>query len=501
MQTKYYRSFIKDNSVVIGGHILVYMKSLIIMPIIVKTVGVTIYGGFVLLASLFGVAFGISSFGAGFRAKRFMPSAKTMSERRELFYPQFYFNLLIILILSVMFVLLRDPLNRVIFKHDIVFSIWIVPLYLTCYLLFSQGSDYFRYTSRVHYMTITALCFPYLHICFVLLYLYIFGSINIDMLVISMSLSALLVALPSFRVIIREIGVSFVWYKAANLIADIKLGFPLVLGLILDFILAGSDRYLIAFYMSLADVGYYVPGYVLGSLIAFLPRAMGTAVPQLISKAVDTNNEGEAHEMLNYAIKIFLLAAIPFIFATAALAKPILTLLANAEVAHRSQWVTPIVALGTAFYGLNIILSSILFVRMRTFAILKMNLSAAIFNLLTNAILLLVLTNIIVAAITTFLSYLIAFVYITIQVRIVWPVSFQPLVIFKSIVASLLMASMLFWAPFNTGGATTAIILAGKVLFGFATYILCLFLLRTFTTTELRFMKAVLLNDALIRPN
>jgi O-antigen/teichoic acid export membrane protein len=64
MSQSYSRSFIKDNAVVIGGYILVYMKGIILMPMIIKTVGVTIYGGFVLLSSILGIVFGISSFGA-----------------------------------------------------------------------------------------------------------------------------------------------------------------------------------------------------------------------------------------------------------------------------------------------------------------------------------------------------------------------------------------------------------------------------------------------------
>ena len=355
MAMTYSRSFIKDNAIVIAGHILVYMKGIILMPIIIKSVGVTIYGGFILLTSILGIAFGLSSFGAGFRAKRFMPSAKAMTERSMLFYPQFYFNILIILTLSFLFVLLEKPLNTHLFKNEVSFSIWIVPLYLVLYLLYSQGSDYFRYTSRVHYMMLAGLCFPYLHIGFILLYLYAYGPISINMLVISMALSATLIAIPTFWVIFREIGAKISFYKAGSLISDIKLGFPLVFGFIVDFILAGSDRYFIAFYLTVSAVGYYSSGYMLGSLIIFIPKAMGTALPQLMSKAVDSKNEFEAQRMLNYAIKIFLLLAIPFIFGSIVLGKPILTLLANREVAENAYWVTPIVTLGTLFYGLNII--------------------------------------------------------------------------------------------------------------------------------------------------
>ena len=48
MPESYSKSFLRDNAIVIVGVALVYMKGIILMPIIIKTVGVTIYGGFVL---------------------------------------------------------------------------------------------------------------------------------------------------------------------------------------------------------------------------------------------------------------------------------------------------------------------------------------------------------------------------------------------------------------------------------------------------------------------
>jgi O-antigen/teichoic acid export membrane protein len=365
MSQSYSKSFIKDNSIVITGHILVYMKGIILMPIIIKTVGVTIYGGFVLLTSILGIVFGLSSFGAGFRANRFMPSAADITARRNLFYPQFFFQIISILLLSLLLILLDRQINIYIFKNEINYSVLVIPCYLILYVIYSQGSSYFRYTSRVHYMTAATLCFPYFHIGFILLFFYGYHFININVLVLSQTLSAFLIAAPCFWIIFREIGVKFSFYNLEGLVSDIKLGFPLVLNFIVDFILAGSDRYFIAFYMTVSAVGCYNPGYVLGSLIVFIPKAMGTALPQLMSKAVDSKNEYEAQRMLNYALKIFLLLAIPFIFGSMVLGKPILTLLANSKVAENAYLVTPIVALGTLFYGLNIILSNVLFVRMK----------------------------------------------------------------------------------------------------------------------------------------
>lgn len=497
MSQTYYRSFIRDSVVVIGGHVLVYLKGIIIMPIIIKSVGVTIYGGFVLLTSILGIAFGLSSIGVGFRARRFMPSTNGMTERGDLFYPQFYFNTLSILILSLLFVLLEKPLNTKLLGNEVSYSIWIVPLYLVSCLLFSQGTDYFRYTSRVHYMMLAITSFPYLHIGFILLFLYAFGTISIstNMLVISMALSSLLVAVPCFWVILREIGVRTSFYKARSLASDIKLGFPIVLGYIVDVILAGGDRYFIAFYLSVTDVGYYVPGYVLGSLMVFVPKAMGTALPQLLSRAVDCGNESEARTMLNYAIKIYLLLAIPFIFGCLALSKPILTLLANQEVAERAFWVSPIVALGTLFYGLNVILSNVMFVRLKTKAMFKMNLIAALFSLVANTLLIYFFRNIIVAAITSFLSFSIAFAYIYRKVMKEWFVDFHPATIAKAIVASAIMYGTIWLILIGAERPITVSIVISTSVVGILVYTGTLFLSRTFTRRETGYLREMILHN------
>jgi len=486
-----YRSFIKDNAIVLIGHILIYLKGIILMPIIIKTVGVTIYGGFTLLSSILGIAFGLSSFGAGFRARRFLPSAETMSARSDLFYPQFFFSLLSTIFFSILLMILDKQINFYFFKNEISYSLLIIPAYLIFYFLYSQGMDYFRYTSRIHYMTVIGLTFPYLHIALILIFFYIYRIISINMLMISHALSAAIIAIPCFWIVFKEIGLNFKFYNIKSLLSDIKLGFPLIINFILDFILAGSDRYFIAFYLTVTDVGFYVPGYVLGSLIILIPKAMGTALPQLMSKAVDKKNDHEAQLMLNYAIKIFILLTIPFILGSVILGKQILSLIANSEVASKAHWVTPIVALGSLFYGLNMFLSHVLYVRIKTYAILKMNLFAALISLLSNAILFYFFKSILVAAVTTLVSYLIAFLYITsIVSRENWHVDYQPATILKSIIASLLMSALLLYLiSFNNGNSSIAM-LGGAVGVGILIYTSTLFALRTFTTKELQFVRS-----------
>jgi len=287
-------------------------------------------------------------------------------------------------------------------------------------------------------------------------------------------------------------GIRFSFYRQKELISDIRLGFPLVLGFIVDFILSGSDRYFIAFYMSVTAVGYYNPGYVLGSLIVFIPKAMGTALPQLMSKAVDGKDVVEAERMLDYAIKIFLLLAIPFVFGGMVFSRPILTLIANREVAENAYLVTPLVGLGSIFYGLNLILSNVLFVRMKTYAMFKMNLIASLFSVIANAILLYFFRNIVITGITTFLSYLIAFLYIrSIVKNEKWLVDMQPAVILKSVVASLCMAILLFIISSRVKDLNSMTLLIGGLILGIFVYFVVLLLLRTFSKKELQFVRGL----------
>lgn len=492
MSNAYAKSFIKDNGIIIFGNVLNYMKSIILMPLLIKTVGVTIYGGFVLFVSLLGIVIGVSSLGAGFRAQRFLPSTVDRTARHALFFPQFYFQFASILCLSLILILLCIPIDKYIFKGAVSYHILVIPVYLVCIFLFAQSTNYFRYTSRILYMTVGGILFAFLDIAFILAYFYLVGYLSINILVLSQALSGLIIAAPCLWLIYKEIGIRPSFYKnIRDLISDIKIGFPLVVNYLIDFVLAGSDRYLIAFYMTVSAVGYYNPGYTLGSLILFIPKAMGGAMPQLLARAVDSNSDDEGKRMLNYAIKFFLLAAIPFIFGCIVLSRPILTLLANEEVARNAYLVTPVVALGALFYGLNQILSNVLFVRFKTDKLAKMNFFASFISVTLNFILIYFFRNIIVAAITSLVSFFMAFIYISGVVRRDgWHIDFQPVTIVKSISAAILMCLVLsgFSTLFDSISRIGFVLIA--VMIGIAAYTCGLFILGTFSRKELQFVRS-----------
>jgi len=491
-----YRTFVKNNLIILSGHLLIYAQGVILMPIIIKTIGVKVYGGYSILITSVGFLMAIASFGVGFRRSRYLPSAKDAEERRTLFYPQFYINFASLMLLSLGLILSYPIMDRLFFKGDLHFSIWLVVPYYCFYLLYGQTTSYFRYTHRISVFNYSTLSYACLNIIMILLLIFLGYKLTINVLFIIQIISSFLVALPLTIKMIQEIGLRFALPDMKDLFDDIKLGFPLVLAYFFDFILNSSDKYVITAYISITAVGYYNAAYALGSLIILIPTISGVVLPPLISKAIDTGNEVEARTMINYTVKGFLLVGIPFVVGCAVMSKPILILITNAEVANNAFLVTPMVSLGTIFYGLFIILANVLFVRLKTAIIFKINIFAAIFNIGLNLIIIYYIRNILVAAITTCLSYFISFVIMNYVITNDWFIDYDLKSIMKSIVASLCMGIILHYlsSMFGTGPIQISYVL-GEVIVGIIIYCLAILLLRTFSSKELIYLKKLVTNQ------
>ena len=64
-----YGAFVKNNLIVLSGHVLIYGQGVILMPIIIKTIGVQVYGGYSILITIVGFTCGNFFFGGGVSAQ------------------------------------------------------------------------------------------------------------------------------------------------------------------------------------------------------------------------------------------------------------------------------------------------------------------------------------------------------------------------------------------------------------------------------------------------
>ena len=169
----------------------------------------------------------------------------------------------------------------------------------------------------------------------------------------------------------------------------------------------------------------------------------------------------------------------------------LLTLLASKEIAEQSVYVAPIVGLGILFYGLTLILSNVFFVHLKTNLLLNINLLAAFLNIALNIIFIHLFKMIIIAAVTTFVSYLIVFIYAYRVASRYWTIDLKAAGVNKAMIASACMVLLMKF--FERNMITNKYhfnSIMGEILLGIASYIIVLVLIRGIDRNELAYFKS-----------
>lgn len=484
----YKNLFIKNNIIAAMGHVLIYARGIILLPILIKNIGTSLYGSYTLLVTGISFISATSTLGVGFKFKRFLPSADGITEQRNLFFPQLIFQLISIFLISFILIMSSNFIKATIFKNQVDFSMYLVIAILIAYVFYSASAEFFLYSHRMNYFTIATSGQVYLSILFITIAIYFLHTKTLNSLLLAYLTALVFTAIPFLVKVFKEIGLVIPSLKIKDIIEDIYLGFPLVLSYIMDFILSASDKYIIAIFISTTAVGFYSPAYTLGSLIILIPKVFGVVLSPLFSKATDSDDKNEVKVMADYAIKLFLMLAIPFISGCFILSKPLLMLLANKEVADAAYLTSPLIALATLFYGLNLVFSQIFLVKLKTKIIFGVNVLSALLNLVLNIIFIYIFKDIIVAAITTLISYLVSFIFLNKKIQDDVKISFDYKFIFKSVVSSAIMGvSLLFATRFMINSflnITLLIILSGIL------YFLFLLFFKTFSEKEIKFIKS-----------
>jgi O-antigen/teichoic acid export membrane protein len=393
----------------LSGHILIFAQGLVLIPIILKASSTETLGLYVVLSSYLSIVHGFSSFGVGIKKKRYLPSADTNVEKANIFYPQFWFQLMSVSLISLIVVLILPYLETFFDAESMGF---ILPLYLLTLVFYSQTVDYFRYTHRVGIFNVVTVAQAYFFIIIlVLIYWLNYDSINVSSILIYSIFSYVIVGVFCFLLIYREIGIQYVLPSKGCIKKEIKLGLPLVFSFFVDTMLSIGDRFVIASLMTLHYVGTYVPAYALGSLIMVFPKVLSVVLTPVLSQKSDKKDNVSVHKVLSGSIDIFLLISIPYVIGSLVLGENILRLYTNSEIAESSWMVIPIVALASIFYGLMTIKAIVIFVKLKTVSLLKISLISAILNILLNVILISLFNNIMMAAITTLISYIFGYFY------------------------------------------------------------------------------------------
>ena len=285
---------------------------------------------------------------------RYLPSSLNKpKDKSNLFIPQFYFQLLSIFLLSIFSsCLMYFGLQHELWALD---GYWIpfTIILLLVHVVYSQGTIYLRYTHRVGALNLITSINPLLFISFILLAYFFTGKIALNSLFLSNVVAMTIISFFTYRFIAKEISFKPLVPKLSQFKQDVRIGLPLTLSYLVETIIAIGDRYVIAYFMTVKDVGIYHASYAIGGIIIILAKVFGIILPPILSKKIDEGKSEECVNLIKTVLRVYLIVSIPFIFGGVVLAEDLLYLITSKELSEESWVVIPIIAFGAMFYLLR----------------------------------------------------------------------------------------------------------------------------------------------------
>ena len=462
---------------------IVSLRGLILIPILTKTLGADAYGIWSIIIVTISLLSPLALMGLTTAMIRFLAAEKDKRSIQEGFYSVIFIVFFIGSVLSLAVFLLADSFAITILK-DISAAplIRIASVVIILQALDLASLEFFRAFGRMKKYSGLMLLQTVAEVGFVAYF--VLSGFGLFGAVVSLLISRGITLLFGVSFVFKEIG--FRLPKFYGLKGYLKFGLPLVPTALLGWITSSSDRYLIGFFSSSQMVGIYSAAYNIGAIVGFFGVPLQIILFPTISKLYEEGKDQEMKTYLAYSLKYFLLFTIPSIFGLCILSKQIVLIMTRPEFVAQGTQVLPIVAVGALFYGLyGAIFAWILIVAKRTRLVFVLVSLSAAMNLVLNVIFI-PDYGIIAAAITTLIAYLalLSFtIYFSRQyIKFEIPYDF----IGKSVLASLVMTSVLYWVN------PTGVFYVGlMILVGVGVYFGVLVLLKGFGKEEVGFLKGI----------
>jgi O-antigen/teichoic acid export membrane protein len=454
---------------------LTTLSNLILLPILTKKLPIADYGAWALIMVTLGLLPQLVTLGLPTAMTRFLAAATDKREIREDFYSTGFIVLLTSSIVSGLFFLFVPQIAAALFHNNLTTALLLVPnILIACLIVFV--SFYFITFQQMKRYTVLTLVNAYLETALVAYF--VLSGYGLEGAVIALLIGQLVVFAVMLYLIVAQIGFAIPKFRRVR--QHLAFGMPLVPANLSGWIVDSSDRYLIALFLGAAAVGYYSPGYALGSTVSMVSAPFALLLLPVLSKHYDDDNIGDVRTILAYSLKYYAGTALPCVFAISVLSKPLLLLLTTQQIAANGYLVTPLVAAGTALIGATAIFGVILTLKKKTAMIGTIWVLSAALNFGLNLVLIPYL-GLIGAAVTTFLAFLFALVLITRYSlrQVTFDVNLGFIV--KSVCGSCIVALfLLFWNPSGALSILVSIALAAVI------YLAILLVLRGLTVREIK---------------
>jgi O-antigen/teichoic acid export membrane protein len=464
------------------------LQGLIVMPVVIRLSGPATYGSFILLISALSFYSAMVNAGVPYRYQRRLISASSPIERRQLFEPQFTFQLIAVMLFAVLVVLVSPRVEGSLLNGEAHFTPWAVVALLMANLLYTQTVMFCLYSGRYTAYNVAWGGTPYVFLILLIIGAVAGVGLSLNLLLMLQAIAALCVSVALLPIVLHDMGIPRLRLPPRMLVTDARLGFPFLLQQVVSDILRFADRYLILLFLSVTAVGQYQPAFTVGTIVMVVPEVLGTVLGPSLAYLYDRGELRQAEYMYSTALRVFLMIAAPFAVGTLMLGPSLLAQLTNTEIGMAGRWVMPLVAVGSLFFGATRLMGQVAFVLMRARVMLVATVIAASIDIFLNSILLPLARDVSVAAVSTLVGYVLSCLYLGRAMRPLWRIDVDWLALLRFSIATAVMAGALWLLGYRaaTVAPVSAATLAGTIALGVLAYFLTLSILGGFGRRELR---------------
>lgn len=474
---KEHKLFIQRIGIVGVANIAVIFSSIIIIPIITKTITPAEFGTWVQFIGTIGLMPFLTTLGLPFAMIRFLASTKDVSKIQEVFYSFFFIMLIFTLFVSSIIAVYSPQISAALFggnKEVIIF----LPICIFLASIISFLHNYFRTFQQIRIYSIFLISQTYLNVIFVTYF--IFSNYGLFGAFLGYLISQILVLILMGLIVLHQI--SFHLPKFDKIYCYLKFSIPTIPSNISQWVVNAGDRYIIAIFLGTSFVGFYSLGYTLANLLIIFFAPFSFILPSILSQKYDSKKFDDIKLILSYSFKSFLAIAIPTAVGISFLSKELITILSTPEMASQAFIVTPFIAIGMLFWGIYAIMENILIIEKKTKIIGVIWIFAAILNTILNLVLVPYI-GIIGAGISTLITFMISSLYSIVYSFKFIKFDFDLTFIAKSILSSISMALVLvLLVSYN-------FFLIVNISLSAIAYLISMFILKSFTNKEINLIK------------
>jgi Membrane protein involved in the export of O-antigen and teichoic acid len=473
-----YKLFVQRIGLVGVTNILISLSSIILLPILTKNLTIEDYGVWGLFNTTVNFIPLFVNLGLPYTMVRFLAVKRDKGAIQEGFYSITFVLLIVGLVTSVILFLFSKSMSAVLFNGNEIVSVVLAASVLMT-ILNTSFLSFFRTFQQMKMYSILSLVQSYATV--LIASYFVMSGYEIAGAVFGYFVVLFAVSIIAVLFILHQIG--FMFPKFKNMREYLSFGVPTVPGNLSSWMVDLSDRYVIGILLGTAFVGYYSPGYTLGTLLTMFGAPFTIILPALLSSYYDQNKIDEVGKHLRYSVKYFLLLSIPAVFGLSILSAPLLNIMTTQAIAQNGYLITPFVALGALMLGIQGIISQVLALEKKTKIIGSRWMAAAVLNLGLN-IIFVPRFGIIAAAVATLAAYVFTFITTLYYSQKYIKIDFDFNFILRSLAASVLMTVVIaLISPVSFIGILITIGVASVV------YIVLLFILGGINRDELKFFK------------